>query len=613
VRLALCQMNATVGDVDGNLRLIRAGQRAARDAHADLVLFPELALTGYPPEDLLLREDFLARAREALDQLAAETHGPISVVGFPERAEDVYNAAAVLADGRVHAIYRKVYLPNYGVFDEQRYFQAGSRGAVIDVGAHRIGLTICEDIWEPGPPATEESLAGATLIVNISASPYHAGKGAERERMFAQRARDSLAFVAFCALVGGQDELLFDGHSVVVDPAGETIARAAQFREELLVCDVDLDAAAAARLRDSGHRPAARSNRTSAQVLPPLPAPSPRGTPRAEAARSLAAPIAPIAAEVYAALELGLRDYVEKNGFSHVLLGISGGIDSALVACLAADALGAERVSAAVMSSPYSSKETQRDARALAGALGISLYGLPIASVFESYLVTLRDVLEDGAGGASADGLAEPALASSNPGPAAVGAGGEARGSTENLTEENLQARIRGNLLMALSNRFGWLVLTTGNKSEMSVGYTTLYGDLAGGFAVIKDVPKTLVYELARWRNSPAGAAAGGAQEPIPASILERAPSAELRPDQRDEDSLPPYELLDRILQGYIELHLGREQLIAQGLPAEEVERTIRLVDLAEYKRRQAPPGIKVTERAFGRDRRMPITNRYRG
>jgi len=579
-------MNATVGDIAGNAQRIRAGMLAALDAQADLALFPELSLTGYPPEDLLLREDFLANTASALHELAADARGIVAVVGFPERAEDVYNAAAVLADGSVHSVYRKVYLPNYGVFDEQRYFQAGAAGAVFDLGGHRIGLTVCEDIWEPGPPATEEALAGAALIVNISASPYHAGKGQERERMFAQRARDNLACVAFCGLVGGQDELVFDGHSCVVDHTGETIARAAQFREQLLVCDVDLDAAAAARLREAGHRPVARSRSGArAELLPPVAGATPGPTPPTSAASPIAELIAPVEAEVYAALTLGLYDYVEKNGFDHVVLGLSGGIDSALVACLAVDALGSERVSAAIMPSQFSSSATQEDARALARALGVGTHELPIEATLDAYLQTLRDEL----------------------------AGAPAPAHGENLTEENLQARIRGNLLMALSNTFGWLVLTTGNKSEMSVGYTTLYGDLAGGFAVIKDVPKTLVYRLSRWRNSGAATPAGGAPAPIPASIIQRAPSAELRPDQRDEDSLPPYELLDRILQGYIELHLGSEQLIAEGLPAAEVERTIRLVDLAEYKRRQAPPGIKVTERAFGRDRRMPITNRYRG
>jgi NAD+ synthase (glutamine-hydrolysing) len=452
---------------------------------------------------------------------------------------------------------------------------------VIDVGGHRLGLTICEDMWEPGPPASDEALAGATLLLNASASPYHAGKGGERERMFAQRARDNLAYVAFCALVGGQDELLFDGHSVVIDHTGETIARAAQFEEDLLVCDVDLDAAAAARLRDAGHRPAARRSPASVTVLPPVPASSESSPPAAPLTLHLAEPITPPEAEVYAALMLGLHDYVTKNGFAHVVLGLSGGIDSALVACLAVDALGPERVSAAIMPSPYSSPSTQADARELTRRLGIRTHELPIEAAMQAYQGTLED---------------------------------EFAGLAPDLTEENLQARIRGNLLMALSNKFGWLVLTTGNKSEMSVGYTTLYGDLAGGFAVIKDVPKTLVYRLCEWRNSPAaGARALSLENPIPASIIERAPSAELRPDQRDEDSLPPYELLDRILQGYIELDQSREQLIAQGLPQVDVDRTILLVDLAEYKRRQAPPGIKVTSRAFGRDRRMPITNRYRG
>ncbi|HYM46509.1 MAG TPA: NAD+ synthase [Solirubrobacteraceae bacterium] len=564
MRLALCQMNATVGDIAGNAQRILAGLRAAREAGAELVLFPELALTGYPPEDLLLRAHFLEDSRSALRSLAAEADGTTAVVGFPETSDGhVYNAAAVLAGGGVSSIYRKVHLPNYGVFDEQRYFTAGSAGATIDLGGHPVGVTVCEDLWQPGPPATEEAAAGARLIVNISASPYHAGKGVERERLFARRARECGAHVAFCALVGGQDELLFDGHSFVLNPAGATIARACQFAEELLVCDLDL-----------------APNADRSRSRPPL-----------------HTPIEPVEAEVYAALRLGLHDYVRKNGFSDVVLGLSGGIDSALVACLAVDALGAERVNVAIMPSPFSSAETQADAHALAAALGIRTHELPIAQVMDAYTQTLA---------------------------------GDFAGLQPGLTEENLQARIRGNLLMALSNKFGWLVLTTGNKSEMSVGYTTLYGDLAGGFAVIKDVPKTLVYRLCEWRNSPAGAlpdpaaatprdpsARGPAQAranaPIPASIIARAPSAELRPDQRDVDSLPPYELLDRILRGYIELDRSREQLIAAGLPEREVDRTIRLVDLAEYKRRQAPPGIKVTTRAFGRDRRMPITNRYRG
>ncbi|HEX4563592.1 MAG TPA: NAD+ synthase [Solirubrobacteraceae bacterium] len=583
MRIALCQMNATVGDIAGNGERITAGVHAAADAGAELVLFPELALTGYPPQDLLLREHFLADTRAALERVARDVRDVVAIVGFPERAADVHNAAAVLADGAIAAIYRKVHLPNYGVFDERRYFHSGAGAAVIELGSHTVGLTVCEDVWEPGPPATDEALAGATLIVNISASPYHAGKGLERERMFSQRARDSVAYFAFCGLVGGQDELLFDGHSFVVDHTGETIARARQFEEDLLLCDVDLDAAAAVRLRDPRHRSLAEAPGSAggarAEVLARLPTPAPRAAGFTAAPYPPPAPIEPLEAEVYAALCLGLRDYVEKNGFARVVLGISGGIDSALVACIAVDALGADRVSAAVMPSQYSSAETQADAHALAAALGVEVHELPIAPTMQSYLETLR---------------------------------GEFNGRASDLTEENLQARIRGNLLMALSNKFGWLVLTTGNKSEMSVGYTTLYGDLAGGFAVIKDVPKTLVYRLCEWRNSPVASVRGPAA-PIPRSIIERPPSAELRPDQRDEDSLPPYELLDRILRGYIELHLGRDQLIEQGLPGDAVEKTIRLVDLAEYKRRQAPPGIKVTERAFDRDRRMPITNRFGG
>ena len=607
MRLALCQMNATVGDIAGNAQRIRDASARARAAGAQLVAFPELALTGYPPEDLLLREHFLADAAAELARLAAETCDIVAVVGFPERGADVHNAAAVLAGGAVHAIYRKVHLPNYGVFDEQRYFQAGTAGAVIDLGDQRLGLTVCEDMWAPGPPASEEAIAGATLLLNISASPYHAGKGGEREAMFAQRARENVACVAFCGLVGGQDELVFDGRSCAIDHTGRTVARAAQFEEELLVCELDLAAAAAARLRDATQRPAARRASGRVKVLPALPGvlpvlPGVLAPPRAPAAPAagsaagssrtaespvpvtepapLCPPIASTEQEVYAALRLGLHDYVTKNGFSHVVLGLSGGIDSALVACVAADALGADAVSAVVMPSTHSSRETQGDARALAKALGIGCEDLPIAPVMDAYEQTLAEHLH---------------------------------GRPPGLAEENLQARIRGNLLMALSNERGWLVLTTGNKSEMSVGYTTLYGDLAGGFAVIKDVPKTLVYRLCDWRNSPPGAVYGTARAPIPASIVERAPSAELRPDQRDEDSLPPYPVLDSILRGYVEHDRSREQLIAEGLPPEQVDLAIRLVDLAEYKRRQAPPGIKVTTRAFGRDRRMPITNRYRG
>jgi NAD+ synthase (glutamine-hydrolysing) len=560
LRLALCQINPTVGDLTGNAELIAKGIDAAKQADANLVLFPELALTGYPPEDLLMREHFLTDTGTALEGLAREAEGIVAIVGFPERiagavrrpapgspgpvATVVHNSAAVLAGGKIQSIYRKVHLPNYGVFDEQRYFKPGDPGgAVIDVDGVTVGVTVCEDLWIAGPPAASEAASGASLIVNISASPYHAGKGLERERLFGERAHETGAHVAFCAMVGAQDELVFDGHSFVLDPTGETIARAAQFEADMLVCDIE---------------------------------------PSGESRSPVRAPISSTEEEVYGALKLGLRDYVEKNGFGGVVLGLSGGIDSALVACLAVDALGSERVNVAIMPSPYSSSATQDDARALAQALGVRAHELEIAHAMGAYAQTLAADFE---------------------------------GLHEDLTEENLQARIRGNLLMALSNKFGWLVLATGNKSEMSVGYTTLYGDLAGGFALIKDVPKTLVYKLASWRNSPDAALRHGAlaAAPVPESIIDRAPSAELRNNQTDQDSLPPYDVLDRILHGYIELDRSREQLVAEGLPFADVERAAGLVDRAEYKRRQAPPGIKITERAFGRDRRMPITNAYRG
>ncbi|HET9102373.1 MAG TPA: NAD+ synthase [Solirubrobacteraceae bacterium] len=571
LRLALCQLNATVGDIAGNEARIRDGIGRATAAGAQLVLFPELALTGYPPEDLLLKEHFLADTRAALERIAAEVTDTIALVGFPERADDVYNACAVLAEGRVQAVYRKVYLPNYGVFDEQRYFQAGDQGALLALGETTIGLTICEDIWEPGPPASDEAGAGATLVVNLSASPYHAGKGSERERMLIQRARDNVAAFAFCNLVGGQDELVFDGHSLVIDHEGTVIARGRQFEEELILATIDPAASRGTRLRDPRHRPVTHRARPAVPLIATLtPRPLEPG-----ATAAVGGPVNPplgAVAEVYAALVLGLRDYVRKNGFEHVVIGLSGGIDSALVATIAVDALGPERVSVVVMPSPYSSAATQGDARALAANLGADLRELPIAPMMSAYDQALAEVFA---------------------------------GRAPDLTEENLQARIRGNLLMALSNKFGWLVLTTGNKSEMAVGYSTLYGDSAGGFAVIKDVPKTLVYALSRYRAERDGA--------IPASVIDRPPSAELRAGQLDSDSLPPYEILDPILDGYVEDDLGRDALVLRGFAEHDVERVIALVDRAEYKRRQAPPGIKISTRAFGRDRRVPITNRYGG
>jgi NAD+ synthase (glutamine-hydrolysing) len=583
IRIALAQIDPTVGDVEGNARRAREWIERARGERAQLVVLPELTITGYPPEDLLLKPHFLAAVRNALHAVASEVHELVALVGFAAANGFTHNALAVLADGEIRGTYSKMLLPNYGVFDERRYFEPGSSPALIELGGVLIGLTICEDIWFPGPPSSAEALAGASLIVNASASPYHRGKGAEREQMVAQRARETGAAFALCNAVGGQDELVFDGHSVVVSAEGETVARAAQFTEELLVCDLDLA------------RPDAAGRTTPERVPSGLEAPviaalepAPLEAQRAE--RRLAEPLGPVA-EVYEALKVGLRDYVTKNGFQHVVLALSGGIDSALVALIATDALGPERVSCVVMPSPHSSAETQEDARRIAANLGVELIEIPIEQAMEAY----GDLLSE----PFASGDSSPRIP---PDPAARRAEPAA-----DLAAENIQARIRGNLVMALSNRLGWLVLTTGNKSEMSVGYATLYGDMAGGFAVIKDVPKTLVYELVRYRNTLEE------RELIPASVLERAPSAELRPDQLDADSLPPYEVLDRILEAYVERDEGPDQIARDGIPEAVVAEVVRMVDRAEYKRRQAPPGIKITPKAFGRDRRLPITNRFSG
>lgn len=572
IRLALAQMNPTVGDVPGNADLIAARIEAARERGAQLVILPELALTGYPPEDLLLKRHFLEAAAACLEDLARGVEGIVAMVGFPQQDVAVHNALAVLADGGIAATYRKMLLPNYGVFDERRYFEPGPGPALVEVGEAMVGLTVCEDIWYPGPPASVEALAGANLIANPSASPYHRGKGTARERMIAERARETGAAFAVCNMVGAQDELVFDGHSVVIAADGRTVARGTQFADELVVCDLELPAAP--RPGDwAGAATAEAPSGASAEVLARLEVTTPEG--RVEA--RLPEPL-PEEAEVYTALTIGLRDYIGKNGFEHVLVALSGGIDSALVALLAADALGADGLTCVVMPSPHSSAETQDDARRIATNLGAQLIEIPIKPAMEAYGRLLDEPF------AATGGAARPGVA-----------------------EENVQARIRGNLIMALSNKLGWLVLATGNKSELSVGYATLYGDMAGGFAVIKDVPKTLVYRLVEHRNAVAG------RELVPASVVERAPSAELRPEQRDTDSLPPYETLDRILAAYVEGDQGREEIVDDGLPAELVDEVIRMVDRAEYKRRQAPPGVKITPKAFGRDRRLPITNRFRG
>jgi len=559
--VALAQVNPTVGDVEANARMSGEWIERARGAGAQLVVLPELCIPGYPPEDLLLRADFLASNLEALESLAAEVRGIVALVGYAEPvgtgdAPRAYNSLAVLADGELRGSYRKMQLPNYGVFDERRYFESGTAPALIEVDGVSVGLTVCEDIWVPGPPETIEAAAGASLIVNASASPYHRGKGAEREAMVADRARDAGAPIALCNAIGGQDELVFDGQSLIIGPDGKTLARGVQFSEQLLAATLELEPP--------------RPERSDFDVLARLTSEASPGEP---VQPTPAEPMEP-EQEVYEALCLGLHDYVVKNGFQGVVLALSGGIDSALVALIAFDALGPDRVRAVSMPSPHSSDLTRDDARRIAEALGIELLEIPIDDAMRAY---------DSALAARFDGT-EPGLA-----------------------EENIQARIRGNLVMALSNKFDWLVLTTGNKSELSVGYATLYGDMAGGLAVIKDVPKTLVYSLVRWRNE------RERTELVPASVLERAPSAELRPDQRDEDSLPPYELLDRILEAYVEHDRSPGEIIASGLPEETVLEVVRMVDRAEYKRRQAPPGIKITPKAFGRDRRLPITNRFSG
>jgi NAD+ synthase (glutamine-hydrolysing) len=587
LRVALAQINPTVGDIEGNAAKITEAIAGARRVRAQIVVLPELAVPGYPPEDLLLKRHFLAANMRALEEIASGVHDIVALVGYAEADGFVHNALGVLADGEVKASYTKMLLPNYGVFDERRYFEPGPSPALIEVGGRIVGLTICEDIWFPGPPAAAEALAGAGLIVNASASPYHRGKGTQREReIVAARAAEVGAAIALCNAVGGQDELVFDGHSVVVNERGETVARGTQFAEQLLVCDVDLPPSGQER------RPAEVPGGMDAPVLAGLGVLEPDSRVPAELPEPL-----PEEAEIYEALKLGLRDYVDKNGFKRVVLALSGGIDSALVALIAADALGGERVTCVVMPSPHSSEETQSDARRIASNLGVEVLEIPIAEAMDAY----GDLLEEPFARAAADGVPEPAAAASNPNPP------PGQRVAPDLAVENVQARIRGNLVMALSNRFGWLVLTTGNKSELSVGYATLYGDMAGGFAVIKDCFKTLVYRLVRYRCGVEE------RELIPDSVLERPPSAELRPDQRDEDSLPPYELLDRILEAYVERDQGRDDIVAAGLPEDVVDEVLRMVDRAEYKRRQAPPGIKITPKAFGRDRRLPITNRFSG
>lgn len=579
VRVGLAQMNATVGAVEANVEKIRDQMEAARERGVDVIAFPELAVCGYPPEDLLLKPGFIAANREAVEALAPATQGITAVVGFADRRFDLFNAAAVLHDGRWLATYHKQRLPNYGVFDELRYFKPGVGELLVCARGAWIGISICEDIWLPGGPVGRLARAGADVIVNINASPYHRGKQLDRHRMLATRASDYAVAIAYVNLVGGQDELVFDGSSVVFGPEGELLATAPSFEEHLLVCDIELEQVFRARLHDPRRRHTLRDEPASVtRVFAGDPAKHDdanafsREPELSEPSRS--APASDDLAEVYAALVLGTRDYVEKNGFSRVVLGLSGGIDSALVAVIAADALGRDRVTGVKLPSRYSSEGSLRDAEELGTLLGIDLLEIGIEPVFEAALDVLRPLVHD-----------MPA----------------------DVTEENLQSRARGMLLMALSNKFGWMLLTTGNKSEVATGYATLYGDMAGGFAVLKDVPKTLVYELSRWRNAQPGGAV------IPVSTIEKPPSAELRPDQMDQDSLPPYPVLDAILEKYVEEDWSIGEIVAEGFDEVTVRRVVTLVDRSEYKRRQAAPGVKITPRAFGKDRRLPITSAFRG
>ena len=575
-RLAVAQIDLVVGDVGGNLERIRSALAAAEESAPDLVVFPELAISGYPPEDLLLRPSFLDAAREAIDALARDVGEAVVVVGFPERDADVYNAAAILRHGRVRHVYRKRYLPNYGVFDENRYFRRGESIPVYQLGDVTLAVNICEDIWYPGEPLSAQALEGdARLAINLSASPYHAGKGHDRERMIATRAEDNAIVVAYCNLVGGQDELVFDGQSLIVDEDGALLARGAAFEEELLVIDLPLQRVFEERLHDPRRRKAEIGGDDAPAVErvdlgvrregPRPPLPERASTPAPQLSRT---------AEILRALTLGLGDYFRKNGFREACLGVSGGIDSAVTAAIAVRALGPERVHGFYLPSRYSSETSRRGARELCANLGIAYREIAIDGILDACLGALEPEFDD-----------LPA----------------------DTTEENLQARIRGNLLMAFSNKFGWLVLAPGNKSEMSVGYSTLYGDMVGGFAILKDLLKTRVYEVAEEINRQSG------REVIPRDTIDRAPTAELKPGQKDTDTLPPYDVLDPILEAYVERDVARRDIVALGYEAEVVRWVVDAVDRSEYKRRQAPPGLKITTRAFGKDRRMPITNRFRG
>ncbi len=575
-RIALAQINPMVGDLDGNVRKVVGHIERARAAEADLVAFPELTIPGYPPEDLLLKPQFLDENRSYMERVVSQSEGIAVVVGFADAVgAEVYNAAAVAFDGRLIDVYHKMFLPNYGVFDEDRYFRAGNTCPVYAINGALVGVNICEDIWYPVGPTAVQRAAGAEVIVNINGSPFHAGKRSFKEKMLATRAADNELFLAYVNMVGGQDELVFDGASIVFNPQGEVIAASGQFVEDLLVVDLDVQSVFRSRLREPRPRkenPESLRDIGSSSVTR-VSDRNETDLPRKDEARGGIGDLYDGAEEIYEALVLGTRDYVRKCGFSKVLVALSGGIDSSLVAAIGADALGSDNLVGIAMPSAFSSEGSVSDAKLLAENLGIDIWTIPIEQTYDAFMDSLAPQFE---------------------------------GTDWGVAEENIQSRIRGNLIMALSNKFGWLVLTTGNKSEMATGYATIYGDMSGGFAVIKDVPKVMCYDLARFRNSRAGT------DLIPQTVIDKPPSAELRPDQLDQDSLPPYEELDPILKAYVEDDMSFDEITAMGNDAEVVKRVIGLVDRSEYKRRQAAPGIKITPRNFGRDRRMPIANRWR-
>ncbi|MFP6594400.1 MAG: NAD+ synthase [Dehalococcoidia bacterium] len=584
LRIALAQVNTAVGDIDGNARLIIDTMAKAREAGAELVAFPELAITGYPPEDLVLHRRFVADNRAALERVAAEARGIAAIVGFvdgsPERGEPVYNAAAFLHEGVIASVYRKIHLPNYGVFDEKRYFERGAECPVIDFGGVRIGMSICEDVWESVGPAEVERAAGAEINININASPFERGKDGVRRGLIGDLARQNQVFACYINQVGGQDELVFDGTSLVYGPDGSLIAEGERFSEDLLVVDLDLDRVSEVRSGSAWNGPSSRELAAIGNASELSLSRSSRSALESVSSIETVLPAEPLSeeAEVYRALVLGTRDYARKSGFDKAVIALSGGIDSTLTAVIAVDALGAEKVLCVALPSRYSSDGSVTDAEELSKRLGIKLWNLPIEPAHAAF----EEILEE-----------------------------EFRGTEPNVAEENVQSRVRGNVIMTISNKFGYLVLTTGNKSEFATGYATLYGDMAGGYAVIKDVPKTLVFRLCEYRNE------AGPGAPIPQVVIDKPPSAELRPDQLDSDSLPPYEILDRILERYIEDLWDAPEIIAEeaGLDGGDeatVRRVLRMVDRNEYKRRQSPPGVKITQLAFGRDRRMPIASRYR-